>query len=179
MAILAKDTPREWVNAPEGLHQAVCVDVIDVGDVQMNFEGHEKTVHRVKIVWQINEMYKGKDFETGADKEMRYIFSSGNRYTLSLGKKANLRKDLDAWRGKAFTDEELKNGFDLENLIGANCQLGIVHRTTENGTYANMSTIAPLLKGMPKIEPLNYVRMKDRPNEGQETETSDDDDLPF
>ena len=79
---------------------------------------------------------------------------------------------------RIFTDEELK-GFDIEVLIGANCQLGIVHRTTENGTYANLSTIAPLLKGMPKIEPLNYVRMKDRPIEGQEAETTDDNDLPF
>jgi len=30
MAIIAKDNRKEFTPAPEGLHQAVCVDVVDL-----------------------------------------------------------------------------------------------------------------------------------------------------
>ena len=38
-------------------------------------------------------------------------------YTVSLHDKASLRKDLAAWRGKDFSDEEAK-GFDVQYLEG-------------------------------------------------------------
>lgn len=104
-----------------------------------------------------------------------------SQYTLSLNSKAKLRQHLEAWRGRKFSGEELK-GFDLEKLLGANCQLQIVHSLSDNGrTYANVQAIVPLGKGMNKIVELDYVRAKDR-NEKVEDETpppTDDDDLPF
>jgi len=38
------------------------------------------------------------------------------RYTMSLGEQSTLRKDLESWRGKKFTPEELQ-GFDLNACI--------------------------------------------------------------
>jgi hypothetical protein len=85
-----------------------------------------------------------------------------NRYTLSLNEKATLRKHLEAWRGKLFTPAELE-GFDLENLLGANCQLQVIHNLSDQGrTFANIQAIVPLGKGMTKLRPVDYVRMKDR-----------------
>lgn len=148
MAIIAKEPESKYTPAPEGLWQAVCVDVVDLGIVSTAWGDK----HKVEIRWQLDEVNK----ETDKRFEIR------NRYTLSLSDKANLRKHLEMWRGRKFTPEELK-GFDLEKLIGANCQLQIIHNLSDEGkTYANVQAIVPVSKKVPKIAPLDYVREKDR-----------------
>lgn len=67
--------------------------------------------------------------------------------------KATLRKDLDAWRGKPFTAEELA-GFNLKNVINAACILTIVNQEGKTGNvYAKISSISKPMKGM-EIPPL-------------------------
>ena len=68
----------------------------------------------------------------------------------TINAKGNLRKDLRAWRGREFTDEELER-FDMANVVSAPCQIQIVHNTAGNGnTYPNVAAIMSLPKGMPK-----------------------------
>jgi hypothetical protein len=107
-------------------------------------------------------------------------------YTASLFEKANLRKHLESWRGRKFTDDELKE-FELENLIEANCQIQVIHNIGNNGiVYANVQAIVPLAKGMTKmrISP-DFVRKKDRKHEGPTRDPEsgsdgpDDEDVPF
>jgi hypothetical protein len=80
-----------------------------------------------------------------------------NTYTVSLGDKANLRKLLQSWRGKAFTPAELE-GFDLKNIVGVPCNIQIIHKNGKGAnaskTYANIGSVIPLMKGQegPKIE---------------------------
>jgi hypothetical protein len=103
------------------------------------------------------------------------------RYTVSLHKKSRLRQHLEMWRGKAFTAEELK-GFDLEKLIGANGQMQVVHNVADEGkVYANVQAIVPAQGGSPKLAPLNYVRVKERPANGTGEPGAGDGDteLPF
>jgi hypothetical protein len=166
MAIIARDNQKEFTPAPEGLHQSVCVDVIDLGMVETQW-GLKPLV---AIRWQTESI----------DPETNKRFQVQNRYNLSLNEKSNLRKHLEAWRGKKFTAEELK-GFDLENLLGANCQLQLVHNISDNGrTFANVQAIVPLGKGMTKMRPEEYVRMKDRTNDHEQDQPKpDNDDLPF
>lgn len=173
MAIIATagDT-REFAPAPSGLHQAVCVDVVDMGMLEVTYAGKTKQQHKVRLVWQIDEpMDDGK----------RFIVQK--RYTLSLSEKANLRKDLESWRGKPFTrDEEM--GFDLERLIGVNCFLNIVHADKDGKTYANVVGVVPLKRGMPHIQPEGYVRVQDRNQQDQakdsgEMESELDELVPF
>jgi hypothetical protein len=72
-------------------------------------------------------------------------------YTLSLGDKANLRKDLENWRGKAFSAEEL-DGFDVQALIGANCMLNIVEYDKRDNTKGQaIGSISKLMKGLPPM----------------------------
>jgi hypothetical protein len=73
----------------------------------------------------------------------------GKQYTLSLNEKANLRADLEAWRGRTFTDQELA-GFDVKQVLGKSCQLGIVHNANNGKTYANVKAVMGLPKGAPK-----------------------------
>jgi hypothetical protein len=161
--------------APEGVHQAVCVDVVDLGTIP-GFGG--KPQHKVVIVWQIDEKRE--------DGERFLLFK---RYTLSLNEKSNLRKDLEAWRGRAFTrDEEM--GFDVETVIGVNCMANVQHRQSQDGTktYANVVSLTPLPKALKKT-PLTaeaYERpeqlakaAKEQSEEPDQHHSSDDDSDPI
>lgn len=150
MSIIARDNRKEFTPAPEGLHQGVCVDVVDLGLVA----GIYGEKHKVELRWQLEQL------DETATPPRHFMVT--NRYTLSLNEKATLRKHLEAWRGKLFTPAELE-GFDLENLLGANCQLQVIHNLSDQGrTFANIQAIVPLGKGMTKLRPVDYVRMKDR-----------------
>jgi hypothetical protein len=110
--------------------------------------------HKIRIVWQIEEEN---------DKQRRY--TARKQYNLSLHEKATLRKDLEAWRGVKFTEEQLQ-GFDLEKLIGANCQIQVVHDLGDDGTtYSNVQAVVPAPKNVAKLAPLDYTREIDRPKE--------------
>src|SRR5271170_5806756 len=106
--IIAKRNSKEYPVAPEGLHQAVCVDVIDLGMVKRKWEGESYESPMIRIRWEIEE--------TDPNTSLRYIVDQ--RYGLSLGKKSKLLPLLESWRGRKFTKEELE-GFDVEKLIEA------------------------------------------------------------
>jgi hypothetical protein len=148
MPIIAKYEKPEYSNAPEGLFNAICCDVVDLGLKTTAFGDK----HKIRIVWQLEER--------DPDKGWRYNVSQ--QYTLSLHPKSVLSQALEAWRGKKFTDDE-REGFDLEKLIGVGCQVQVVHQAGQNGNvYANVQAIVPLGKGMTKVTPEGYVRVKDR-----------------
>lgn len=153
MALIVSDSGGNYETHPSGLAQGVCCDVIDRGIIETEF-GKKPCV---SLAWQTDEKTsKGEPFTVQ------------RRYTLSLNEKATLRRDLEAWRGRAFTADELR-GFDLEKLLGANCWLNIVHATKPDGkTFANVASIVPLKKGTPLMTVLGgYVRVKDREPQGE------------
>ena len=149
MPIIASYTKGDYSPAPEGLHQAVCIDVVDQGMKQTAWG--EK--HKVQVRWALDQI----------DEKNGRAFMVTASYTLSLHKKALLRQHLEAWRGRKFSEEELQ-GFDLEKLIGVNCQLQIVHSLGDEGTvYSNVQAVVPLGKGMTKMPvPPDYVRVCNR-----------------
>lgn len=170
MPLIATDEGKSFRPCPEGLHPAVCVDVIDMGEVDNKFKPGTKQ-HKCRIVWQIEE--------TDPENEDKRFIVSGF-YTVSLNEKANLRKDLESWKGRKFTAEELK-GFDLEKLIGVNCQINVVHyrKPDSSRIYGNVEAIVPLGKGMERLVPLAYVRMKDRTDKAEPSAQGEDDEVPF
>lgn len=148
--MLLKDVKKPFTPAPEGLHQAVCVDFVDLGEMETPWGKKPKC----RVWWQIDEVIPG----TGER------FTVMNTYTASLNEKATLRHHLEAWRGRKFTPEELQ-GFDTENLIGANCQLQIIHNPSKKDPaikFANIQAIVPIGRNTVKMVPENYVRVKDR-----------------
>lgn len=139
-----------FIPAPEGMHNAVCVDIVELHDVQTMWG----TKDLIRVVWEIDaKMESGKPFLVN------------QRYTPSLNSKATLRKHLKSWRGRDFTKEEL-DGFELDSIIGASCQIVIIHNEGKDGnTYANISAI---LKAKDKLEASgNYIRVKDREDKGE------------
>lgn len=139
MSLIAKKSGGDYTPAPAGTHLAICYGVIDLGTQEENFEGKQKKAEKVRIVWELPN-------ETTTDGKPMSI---GTFYTVSLHEKAKLRKHLEAWRGRPFTEEELK-GFKLTNIIGKPCMLVVVHKPRANGDGVSdsvMSVSFPM-KGM-------------------------------
>jgi hypothetical protein len=143
-------TAGTFVPAPPGAHQAVLVDIQDLGEMDDGFGGRKPFI---KYVFQLAEtMDNGKP----------YVVSQ--RFNATLHNKGKLRPFIQSMRGKPFTAEELK-GFDDEELVGKNYLLNIIHNIGKNGgTYANIASASPWdTKFGPNIEPAkDYVRAKDR-----------------
>lgn len=140
MGLIAKDSGGgDFTPAPPGMHRAVCAQIIDIGHQFSKFYGKES--HKILIGWELAD-------EVGEDGKRLMVWK---RYTLSLSTKAALYGDLISWRGVAFTPEEL-DGFDLKKILGAPCQLNVVHQKSDDGkkTYANVQSVNPLGKGMEK-----------------------------
>ena len=142
--ITAKNTQEkrnyEPVNA--GNHIARCVQMIEVGTVSTEYLGEPKQLHKVRVTWELPLETKVFKEENG---EQPFVLSK--EYTLSMHEKSNLRKDLEAWRGKKYTEEETK-GVDITKLVGVPCMLNVVHEEKKGNVYANIASITPLPKGM-------------------------------
>jgi hypothetical protein len=79
--------------------------------------------------------------------------SISKQYTLSLSDKAKLRADLASWRGRDFTQEELR-GFELKNILGQWAMITATKTERDGKEYINIANINPVPKivkdrGMP------------------------------
>lgn len=128
---------------PSGNHIARCYEMIHVGTNKEMLPTGEKILNKVRITWELPQETRVFD-ETKGEQPM--VISK--EYTLSMHEKSNLRKDLESWRGKGFTEDEAKS-FDITKLLGVACLVNVIHVTAKNGnTYANISSITTLIKGM-------------------------------
>jgi hypothetical protein len=133
---------------PAGTHPARCYSIVDLGThIKPGYQGApDKPKHEVRFSWELPTELAVFDEEKGEQP-----FTVHATYTLSLGEKANLRKVLEAWRNKPFTDEELE-AFDLGKVLGQPCLLSINHEKGKGDksdrTYANIKAVTTLPKGM-------------------------------
>lgn len=136
---------KDFKPVPAGTHRAICTMLVDMGVQPSNrFAPKPKVYIRFELPDEQTE-WTGKD---GGKHTGPMVI--GKQYTASLSEKANLRKDLEAWRGRFFTADELKK-FDLRNILGAPAMISVAHQTGADGkTYANLASIMGLPKGMEK-----------------------------
>lgn len=137
---------RDFELPPAGTHLAVCYRIIDLGTQDSSFNGQTKRQHKILISWELpdEKMSDGRPF------------TISQRYTWSMSEKAALRRDLESWRGKPFTEADFgTNGFDIRNILGVGCLLTVVHTEKSGKHYANINSIARLMKGMQTPAPVN------------------------
>ena len=114
---------------PEGIHPALCVDVIDLGPVETEFQGEKRMVNKLKLV-----------FESEARTPEGKPCSVSKNFTASLHPKAKLADFLGKWRGRPVVPGET---IDLSKLIGASCTLVISHQQNLVGrTYASIDAVS-------------------------------------
>jgi len=150
MGLPASDTGINFEPTEEGVHEAFCYGVIDLGT---HYNDHfSKSVRKVLIMWELKDLMIEVEEDGGTVEKPRVISKD---YTLSLDQRAILRKDLESWRGKSFTAEELE-GFDLENLIGVPASIQVIHKIREGKKpYAIVNNVLPLKMEKNKIKLFN------------------------
>jgi hypothetical protein len=138
MAITATDSGgKDFKKVPPGCHFAICNMVVDLGIQQTTFKNQAKQQHKIYLRWEVPD--ERVTYEKDG-KEIEGPCSIGATYTLSLSEKANLRKVLENWRGRPFTQEELK-GFDVTTIAGKCCQIMVQHEEANGKTYANVTGV--------------------------------------
>ena len=139
--IVSASASSNFVPVPSGTHLARCYRIIDLGTQKSEYQGEVKYQPKIMIQFEVHgEDAEGQPITTNKGEPM----SISKNYTLSLHEKAGLRKDLQSWRGKEFTDQELK-GFELKNLLGAWCMINVVRRAGRDGKdYTNIEGIMPV-----------------------------------
>lgn len=136
MPIIASDKPST-PGIEAGSYAAICTAVIQLGSHKNDNYPDKAPQPKVALRWELPD--ERIDVE-GKSVPRRMI----KTYTLSLGKKAVLRKDLESWRGRPFTAEELV-GFDLKNILSRGCMLSVT--VNEKGKSV-ISGVSKLPKGM-------------------------------
>lgn len=138
--IIARDKGgASYEPIPAGNHYAICYAVIRIGSELNTYNGTMQD--KVLLMWELVD--ERMDYQ-GEDKA-RVISKT---YTNSLDKKANLRKDLENWRGKEFTEEEAK-GFDICNILGKPCLINTtIEKNSRGYDYAKAGAVTKLPKGM-------------------------------
>jgi hypothetical protein len=154
MALIAKESGGgggEFTPVPQGMHLARCYRVIDLGTQESSYLGTVKHLPKVMVLFEVHgEDDSGNPIVTAKGEPM----SISKNFTLSLGEMATLRKDLQTWRGREFTAEELR-GFELKNVLGAWAMISVIKAMGANGKeYTNIAAILsvpPAIKktGMP------------------------------
>lgn len=132
---------RELV--PAGNYPARCYSMIHIGTIEETVMGQVMQRNKVRITWELPTETRVFDQEKG---EQPMVISQ--EYTLSMHEKSNLRKQLESWRGKGFTEDEAKS-FDITKLLGVACMLSVIHKTSQTGNeYATISNVATMPKGL-------------------------------
>jgi hypothetical protein len=152
MAIIAESTGGSNYEPVEaGTYAARCYSMVYLGTLDEKFQGQEKTLKKVRLTFELPTELKVFKEEKG---EQPCVLSKD--FTLSMHEKSGLRKFLQNWRGKAFTEDEAKK-FDITVLLGKPCMLSVIHKTSAaNGkTYAEIAGVSTLMKGMAIAEQIN------------------------
>jgi len=143
MSLIASDRGRSFTPVPPGNHIARLYQVVDLGTQFTTGKFGDKSAHTIRLGFEL--------FGEDADGKPLIIPVNGKpmpltitrKYTASLHKKATLRRDLVAWRGRDFDDNE-SIGFDITSMVDQFCLLNVTHTLSNGQTYSNIAGLSPL-----------------------------------
>lgn len=140
--------PRE--NPQPGTYMGTCIKFVDLGTQQREYMGEKKIAHEVMVTWELTDelMSDGKPF------------AMSKFYTWSMHEKANLRKDLESWRGKGFEPQDFDGdaAFNTRKLLGQPAMIGVMEFTKKNGEKgAKVDSVSKPMRGLTASKPVNPI----------------------
>lgn len=131
MSLTVSSGESDYEVVPAGQHLAVCYRLVDAGTREEQYKDNPpKKRHVLFVYWELPEVKMGDGRP----------FTISKKYTLTLNENGTLFKDLKTWRGKSFTQEELK-GFDLLKVLGVSALLEVEH--SDEGKARVVSVFKP------------------------------------
>jgi hypothetical protein len=134
----------------EGKHQAVCAQVHTLG--YQEFKGQVSYSPKCVFLFELDEKMKG-----GQMAGKPFIISERHaQYMGKPGKPSDLRKFLEKWKGKDYTEDEAK-ATNIKKCEGVPCSLMIIHDKKDDGTpYARIASISKRDTSLPLV-PVTYT----------------------
>lgn len=121
----------------------VLVQIIDLGTQSTEYMGEKKLLRKLKLGFEFPDQKAVFSEEKG---EQPFLIS--REVTASMSSMSNLRKMIEAWRGKKLTDEEAGQ-YDLFNLLGKTALVNVSEYQGKNGLlYNSIQALSPLPKAM-------------------------------
>jgi len=134
---------------PVGFFHAVCSGVVDIGMQWSKFDGKEVLKHMCYLLFEFIDNENEPNENGSRVKTIAKRYSSLNFSTEGEKYKSGLQKDLESWRGTAFTEEAIKT-LDLLELYGVNCTILL----EKNEKYTNVTKVVGMEKGKTKLLPI-------------------------
>lgn len=128
----------------EGVHLATCISVFDLGTQSGGKFGAK---HKVYLCFELSD--EPREFEGTT-----YNAKAFTECTISMHEKATLRKLVESWAGRKFTDEEAES-FDLLKLAGKGASVMTVNN---DAGYPKIVAVKPVPKGAKVPPPLAKVQ---------------------
>ena len=135
-------------------YQAVCYTVVDLGTHEETFKGKDIDRRLILITFEIpTERIEIKN-EDGTTEDKPRVISWRN--TFSMNEKSNLRKMMESWRGKPFSETQAYD-FEFKSLLGVNALIQVAHKTSQSSgkEYAYIQSVTKPLKNMETLESEN------------------------
>lgn len=148
---IEKETKGGSMIAPveEGIIDAVCIGVYDLGFHEKEYQGVKSIVHKISVSWETAETIE----EEGKYQGKRKLIN--RNYNWTYAPSGDLMKDLKTWLG-----EDIEDVYDAdlqEFLVGRDCRLFIEHKQVGEKTYANVISIKPAKISLRPESPLNVT----------------------
>ena len=147
----------DFITVEPGTYVARCYSMIEIGTIETEYKGKKKKQHKASVTWELPTETAIFHEEKGPEP-----FVVSKKYTLSMYKDANLRKDLESWRGKGYTDDEA-NRVDITKLIGQPCLITVIQKQRpddQKKTYTSVENVTQMMKGQecpPQINPTRIL----------------------
>lgn len=123
---------------PQGNHIGRCVQIIDMG-THWN-ENFGKWKRQVRLTFELPTELHVFDEDKGEEPFFVSVFC-----TLSMHENSTLRRHLESWRGKRFSDEEA-GSFNIFTLADVPGMVNVTH--SQDGKYADIASISPMPRGI-------------------------------
>lgn len=143
--VVLQETANNFEPIKEGLHKGRCFASIDLGTQKEEYKGETKLRRKVRLVWESYD-------DTREDGAPMII---GSKFTNALTDNAALVKLIKPW-----VKNDLKPGFDTDDLVGKPCVFLIEHKPSADGSriYANITKCMPLNESEAQAQHNNPVR---------------------
>jgi hypothetical protein len=133
-----------------GTYEARCFRMVSLGTQTWQYQGKTSTAEKVMLFFELpNETYTFEDETTKQQATRVRVLTK--EFTLSMGKKANLRKFLANWRGKDFDELEAK-AFNIVKLLGQFCLITVV---ANEGGYSEITAATKPTKSTVIADPVH------------------------
>lgn len=145
----------------EGYQNAICVAVVDMGEVLSDFPGKEPEINRcARFFFELEQTIpdhivdaEGRSHPVDAAIVGKPFMLSTYDIALKVGEKANFRKLLKGWLGTKNCPEKLV-GFPLMSLVGKAATLNVQHKERDDGSLLAFIKAEHVGPGMPNAKKL-------------------------